>query len=782
MTSRSKKTLIWAVEETSDSEDERITIEFNTIGRGTVHRRRSSARSHRCQPATTLVHTTRRGSDTYLEILPDLTQGVDEEETWEKLQEIRSQAVSMEEKRQLKRQLQAAPTLRTRGLAALKLSRRKMASQMKNRLREIVSKVELWYGSLRYVEGNFGTGLVAFFTFIKWLLYLNIFTFILIAVFILVPQIVFKHPEDPCSMVESNSTSGYINETQCCSQRYEISVTEPERQTDKPLLVQLFLDGLQGTGVLEISYLFYGYYPRHILTIEGGEGLKYNLPLAYLLVVVVILVMSLILMVREAARGLRESLRSSEGQFYQYCNLIFGGWDYCIENNRAATFKKKAIYNELYNHIEAVRHKEEKEQRTKKERCWLYFMRLVINLIVFLILFGSFALIYFSTSHALTSLRPIPAPELATISHGALKHEEELLEEEGSAAPWLEDLIYEYMPSATIVTLNIVVPFMLKALVQYERYTPNFILSITLVRTVFLRLASLVVLLVSIYQRIYACPLRTDDECRQSSCENEPPCWETYVGQQLYKLAILDLVVMFLTTFFVNFPRRCIGQKIMRGSRIGSVIGDIEFEIPKHVLDIVYGQTLCWLGIFFSPLLPAITCVKLVLVFYIKYFDCKYNSSQSSQLYRTSRSNALFITILLLSFIVTIFPVGFSIAEIKPSVSCGPFKELTTVWSEMVVVISESPKWLQSILFFMGTAGFAVPAIILLILAWYYYYAVAAANKHMVELLKNQLVLEGHDKQFLLTRLAQMMKKSEEETQARDETDANFSNDQTLEA
>lgn len=90
-----------------------------------------------------------------------------------------------------------------------------------------------------------------------------------------------------------------------------------------------------------------------------------------------------------------------------------------------------------------------------------------------------------------------------------------------------------------------------------------------------------------------------------------PWCWETYVGQQLYKLTILDLIIMFLSTFLVNFPLKCIGHKLMRGSRLGAAIGDIEFVIPKHVLDIVYGQTLCWLGMFYSPLLPAVTCVKL---------------------------------------------------------------------------------------------------------------------------------------------------------------------------
>lgn len=83
--------------------------------------------------------------------------------------------------------------------------------QTKSRLREMISKIELWHWSLRYVEGNFGTGLVAFFTFIKWLLYLNLFTCVLLTVFILVPQIFLVHskvislPLTPCSSIPSQS-------------------------------------------------------------------------------------------------------------------------------------------------------------------------------------------------------------------------------------------------------------------------------------------------------------------------------------------------------------------------------------------------------------------------------------------------------------------------------------------------------------------------------------------------------------------------------------------------
>lgn len=46
--------------------------------------------------------------------------------------------------------------------------------------------------------------------------------------------------------------------------------------------------------------------------------------------------------------------------------------------------------------------------------------------------------------------------------------------------------------------------------------------------------------------------------------------------------------------------------------------GEQEFSIPHNVLGIVYGQTICWIGTFYCPLLPAICIIKYFFIFYIK--------------------------------------------------------------------------------------------------------------------------------------------------------------------
>ena len=98
----------------------------------------------------------------------------------------------------------------------------------------------------------------------------------------------------------------------------------------------------------------------------------------------------------------------------------------------------------------------------------------------------------------------------------------------------------------------------------------------------------------------------------------------------------------------------------------------------------------------------------------------------------------------------------------------------------MVQLINELPDLCQAFLMFLGKAGFSVPAIVILSLLGYYYYAVGEANKHLVSQLKGQLVLEGHDKQFLLNRLDLLIQRVNKRHNNSDRTDNVGSDDVTL--
>jgi transmembrane channel-like protein len=133
------------------------------------------------------------------------------------------------------------------------------------------------------------------------------------------------------------------------------------------------------------------------------------------------------------------------------------------------------------------------------------------------------------------------------------------------------------------------------------------------------------------------------------------------------------------------------------------------------------------------------------------------------QVYRTSRSNYMFMAVLLISFVSAAIAVGYSLAEVVPSRSCGPFKGDAPVWTTVFTAFSKLPEWIKNFALFLGTAGFTLPTIVILLLALYYYNAVTAANRQMVLVLRRQLVLEGHDKQFLLSRLSTIIKQQQHE-------------------
>ncbi|XP_059047943.1 transmembrane channel-like protein 7 isoform X2 [Achroia grisella] len=662
--------------------------------------------------------------------------------------QIKAMPVPMMEKREMKARLQNATKLRLQGLEHLHWKQRKVWHRFRIRFGEIIGKLELWQSAMRKIEGNFGTGVVSYFLFIRWLLFLNIFVSIVVILFTILPTVLLNEEQDNCKDTDKNSTV-------CCSKAYL-----DRNSTDSSVI----LDVIQGTGWMERTILFYGVYSNQIYNYSLWDTLfYYNMPLAYILVPISWALFCLISVVRSAAKGLKEKLVESEGQFYKFCNLMFGGWDFCIHNEKSAKIKHKALFNEIKGSLQEQRFIEERQLRSKENRILIHFKRLFVHIIVSIILGASGYLIYKVYNYSLDQLNdmasqsdyamsPNRTAQRLSFTQLSLDKSETLRKYKESFVGQLRVTLLEFLPFLCIVVLNIIVPEIFSYLVKFEYYTPATVLIATLLRTVILRLSSLFVLLSQIYmytrENVF-CSYNMKDQIGHE-------CWETYVGQQLYKLTLTDLVVQFIITFLINFPRAFLARHTR--NRFFKLIGEQEFYLPKHVLDIVYIQTIIWMGSFSCPFLPIIGAIFYILIFYIKMFTCLTNCTPSPVVYRASKSKSLFMYVLLFAFIVSIAPVAYSVAEIPPSRNCGPYRGYSTVWEYVVTTFNQFPDFFRKAIFLIGTSTFAVPAFAGLLLLLYYYWAVAKANRHMVTVLRNQLVLEGHDKQFLLDKLGEVIR------------------------
>jgi len=399
-------------------------INKNAKEKGTT-RRRTSNRSANANDTARRQSVTQ---DNVVSMLPDLSENLSTEETtWEQIMMIKAAPVSLAQKKEMKANLQNSTKLRLQGYDQFKWRRRKFIQHLKAQYEEASTKIELWKNSLKNIEGRYGTGVVTYFQFIKWLIFLNIGIFILLLLFVIIPTLSL----DQFGAGEACFNITAKNPVQCYG-----NYTEAANATS---ISDLIIDFVQGTGWMENTYLFYGLYECYVLVLPGETPHFYNLPFAYILVTISIFIISLFCTVKSAAGGFRERLLEGEGQYYQFCNLVFGGWDFCIQNEKSAGMKHKALHTEIKSLLFEERQKEEAKMRTNDDATKLMILRFLIHILVLLLLAASATLIYFASS---------------------LSKQE--LEDSSKEFSQFERLLLEFVPSFTIVALNTLVPIFLR--------------------------------------------------------------------------------------------------------------------------------------------------------------------------------------------------------------------------------------------------------------------------------------------------------------------------------
>uniref|UniRef100_A0A8C8JLQ3 Transmembrane channel-like protein n=1 Tax=Oncorhynchus tshawytscha TaxID=74940 RepID=A0A8C8JLQ3_ONCTS len=498
---------------------------------------------------------------------------------------------------------------------------------------EMLSNLELWRGDIHVIEGMFGTGILSYFSFLRFLVLLNFVMFLLMFGFVMLPIITIKETH---SNYPSTSRRGLV------------------------VFHQHITDLLSGAGFLEQTYLFYGYYK--VETIHFPK-FTYNLPLAYLLVTIAYLFLSLIWIVKRSATGFKRKLVQDEDRFQSFCNKIFAGWDFCIVNDSAARLKRSSLLYELKTDLEEEQH----------------------------------ILIY----------DDLPRPNLD-----------------------------DYLPSIVITLANFITPLIFSLIIQFEDYSPAFEIRFTLMRCVFMRLTSICVLLISLWGQITSCQ---EGNCVCGYNHILYPCWESRVGQEMYKLMIFDFIIICAVTVFVEFPRKLIVDYCDCG--LAKWWGQQEFAIPQNVLGIVYGQTICWIGTFYCPLLPAICTIKYFIIFYIKKVTLVNNCRPATRPFRASSSNFFFLAVLLIGLALACVPVTIGIAQISCSQACGPFVNYTTSWEVLPRTVSQLPAGARTFLLAISSEAFAVSLFVITCLAMFYVIALAGAHKRVINQLREQLVM-----------------------------------------
>lgn len=237
-------------------------------------------------------------------------------------------------------------------------------------LKECIYSLELWRSHLKDIEGQFGSGVVSYFVFLRWLMFLNLFVFLIEFGFVSLPTLLI------CTDAGSDSE---INVTSC---KYEVNYAA-NNGSDKStgnIFSTMVLDFITGQGWISSTIMFYSSYPSD--AIVSQEGVRYHLPLAYLLTGGAYFIFCLLIMIHSASIGLKESYINSEGVFNSSCNRLFSAWDYCISENSAAMHKKQMIVQDIRFELEEEARLLRVLKRSRKQKMVLYGTRIVINLFI----------------------------------------------------------------------------------------------------------------------------------------------------------------------------------------------------------------------------------------------------------------------------------------------------------------------------------------------------------------------------------------------------------------
>lgn len=237
-------------------------------------------------------------------------------------------------------------------------------------LKECIYSLELWRGHLKDIEGQFGSGVVSYFVFLRWLMFLNLFVFLIEFGFVSLPTLLI------CTDAGGDSA---INVTSC---KYEVNYAAKNGSDNSTgnSFSTMVLDFITGQGWISNTIMFYSSYPSD--AIVSQEGVRYHLPLAYLLTGGAYFLFCLVIMIHSASIGLKESYINSEGVFNSSCNRLFSAWDYCISEKSAAMHKKQMIVQDIRFELEEEARLLRVQKRSRKQKMVLYGTRTVINLFI----------------------------------------------------------------------------------------------------------------------------------------------------------------------------------------------------------------------------------------------------------------------------------------------------------------------------------------------------------------------------------------------------------------
>ncbi|XP_069722533.1 transmembrane channel-like protein 3 isoform X1 [Phaenicophaeus curvirostris] len=609
-----------------------------------------------------------------------------------------------------------------------------------------------WEMRIKKIESHFGSGVASYFIFLRWLFGINIVLTIMTGAFVVLPELLAGAPFG--SRDSKTIPKDRIGSAQDLDTIWSLG------------------------GYLQYSVLFYGYYGSDKKIGKAG----YRLPLAYFLVGMAVFAYSFIILLKKMAKNSRMSLASASDENYTFCWRLFCAWDYLIGNPEAAESKAAAIVNSIR---EAIL--EEQEKKKSKNLAVTISLRIIANILVLLSLAGSIYIIYFVVDRS-----------------------QKLERTKKELTLWEKNEV-----SVVVSLITMIAPSAFELVAALEMYHPRTTLRFQLARVLVLYLGNLYSLIIALLDKVNSMSI-TDfnvnnstsnstnlsanqtlskgdnlsttipdvqfkrssiatpedshsqgstvsdslvNKTASSNTQNpQEQCWETYVGQEMLKLSIIDMIFTVASILLIDFFRGlCV--RYLSDCWCWDLESKFpeygEFKIAENVLHLVYNQGMIWMGAFFSPCLPAFNVLKLIGLMYLRSWAVLTCNVPHQQVFRASRSNNFYLAMLLFMLFLCMLPTIFAIARYKPSLSCGPFSGQEKIYDIVSETIkTDFPAWFNTVIAYISSPVVVLPALLLLFMLIYYLQSIARSLKFTNNQLRMKIQTERTEDKKKVVQMA----------------------------
>ena len=234
-------------------------------------------------------------------------------------------------------------------------------------LQHVKRQLMPWENQIKQVESHFGSIVASYFIFLRWLVGMNLVIFFIMTTFVVMPEI-FQRTAGNKKLIE----------------------VPPE--IDRTSIYDLRLIHDFG-GIVLFSPFYYGYYTSFVSDQSSADfsTRQYNLPLAYFLSTLIVLLFSFAVILHAIAGSADATENLLDDDDLRFSIQVFSCWDFKVANQETADIKIASIATSIR---EAILEEEESGKKQEQNTWSTRILRVIANILVGFFLLGSGYIIY----------------------------------------------------------------------------------------------------------------------------------------------------------------------------------------------------------------------------------------------------------------------------------------------------------------------------------------------------------------------------------------------------